>query len=106
LAYGGSALDSALSTCLHHTLRGVLMKKILELVWIVLVLLTIFAYLLGYLELIDTSLVAVLLGTTFIKGALVSDYFMGLRNVALRYRIIPIIWLFVVIILIAIAYYL
>ena len=81
------------------------MKKILEFVWIVLVILTLFAYLLGYLQLIDTSLVAVLLGTTFIKGSLVSEYFMGLENVDVKYRIIPLIWLFVVIILIAIAYY-
>ena len=82
-----------------------LMKKILEIVWIILLVLTIFAYLLGYLELIDTSLVAVLLVTTFIKGTLVSDYFMGLREVALKYRMIPIIWLFVVILLIGVAYY-
>ena len=82
------------------------MKKILELVWIILVLLTIFAYLLGYLELIDTSLVAVLLGTTFIKGALVSDYFMGLREVSFKYRMIPVVWLFIVILLIGVAYYL
>jgi len=82
------------------------MKKILELVWIVLVVLTVFAYLLGYLKLIDTSLVAVLLVTTFIKGALVSDYFMGLREVAFKYRIIPIVWLLAVITLIGVAYYL
>jgi cytochrome c oxidase subunit IV len=82
------------------------MKKILELVWIVLVVLTVFAYLLGYLKLIDTSLVAALLVTTFIKGALVSDYFMGLREVALKYRVIPLVWLLVVIVLIGVAYYL
>jgi len=82
------------------------MKKILEIVWIVLVFLTLFAYLLGYLKLIDTALVGVLLFTTFVKGALVSDYFMGLRDVALKYRLIPIIWLSVVILLIGVAYYL
>jgi len=82
------------------------MKRVLEIIWIVLVILTIFAYLLGYLKLIDTSLVGVLLATTFIKGALVSDYFMGLKSVSTKYRVIPLIWLFVVIILIAIAYYL
>jgi len=82
------------------------MKRVLEIIWIILVILTIFAYLLGYLKLIDTSLVGVLLGTTFIKGALVSDYFMGLKNVSTKYRVIPLIWLLVVIILIAIAYYL
>jgi len=81
-------------------------KRTLEYVWIFLVILTIFAYLLGYLKLISTSLVGVLLLTTFIKGALVSDYFMGLKGVAGKYRFIPVIWLGVVIILIAIAYYL
>ncbi len=82
------------------------MKRHLEYVWIILVMLTIFAYLLGYLKYISTSLVAVLLITTFIKGGLVTDYFMGLKDVKLKYRLIPVIWLFVVISLIAVAYYL
>jgi len=82
------------------------MKRILEYVWIFLVILTIFAYLLGYLELISTSLVGVLLLSTFIKGAMVSDYFMGLRTVQLKYRLIPTLWLGIVLSLIAVAYYL
>ena len=82
------------------------MKRILEYVWIFLVILTIFAYLLGYLKLISTSLVGVLLLTTFIKGAMVSDYFMGLRTVQLKYRLIPTLWLGIVLSLIAVAYYL
>jgi len=82
------------------------MKRTLEIVWVILVILTIFAYLLGYLKLIDTALVAVLLFTTFIKGALVSDHFMGLKNVNMKYRLIPIVWLSVVLILIGVAYYL
>ncbi len=81
-------------------------KRTLEYVWIILVILTIFAYLLGYLKIISTSLVAVLLVTTFIKGALVSDYFMGLKDVKMKYRFIPIIWLGVIILLIGVAYYL
>jgi hypothetical protein len=83
-----------------------MMKKVLEIVWIVLVLFTVFAYLLGYLKLIDTSLVAVLLATTFIKGALVSDYFMGLQSVSIKYRLIPLTWLGVVLTLVGVAYYL
>ncbi len=82
------------------------MKKTLEVIWIVLIILTIFAYLLGYLKYVSTSLVAVLLVTTFIKGQLVIDYFMGLKDVQLKYRLIPAIWLGVVISLIAVAYYL
>ena len=82
------------------------MKRILEYVWIILVILTIFAYLLGYLKYVSSFFVAVLLITTFIKGQLVIDYFMDLKNVQLKYRLIPIIWLSVVISLIAAAYYL
>jgi cytochrome c oxidase subunit IV len=81
------------------------MKNTLEIVWFALVLLTVFAFSLGYLNYINTSIVAVLLISTFIKAQLVVDYFMGLKNVRLRYRLIPSIWLFIVISLIAIAYY-
>ena len=82
------------------------MKKRVKIIWIILVILTIFAYLLGYLKLINNSLVAILLITTFIKGELVIDYFMGLKNVRLKYRLIPIIWLGIVLLLIAVTYYL
>ena len=82
------------------------MKKYLELVWIVLATLTLFAFLLGYLKIISTSFVAVLLLSTFIKGQLVIDYFMGLKNVNWKYRIIPTLWLGIIISLIAVAYYL
>jgi len=81
-------------------------KKILETIWIILVILTVFAYLLGYLNLINTSLVAVLIFTTFIKGFLVSDYFMGLKDVDTKYRLIPILWLIVISFLVGVAYYL
>ena len=78
----------------------------MEYVWIILVILTVFAYLLGYLKLISTALVGALLLTTFIKGTLVSDYFMGLKDVNIKYRFIPIIWLGIIILLIGVAYYL
>jgi hypothetical protein len=81
-------------------------KKVLEYVWIVLVILTVFAYLLGYLKLINTSLVMILLVTTFIKGQLVADYFMGLKTVQIKYRLLPTVWLVIVLSLIAVAYYL
>ena len=82
------------------------MKKTLEYIWIALVTLTLFSYLLGHLKYINTSLVAVLLVTTFIKGQLVIDYFMDLKEVRLKYRLIPTLWLGVVLSLIAVAYYL
>ena len=82
------------------------MKNRLEIAWFTLVLLTVFAFLLGYLNYITSSIVSILLISTFIKGQVVIDYFMGLKNVRLRYRLIPSIWLFLVISLIATAYYL
>ena len=82
------------------------MNKTIKTIWIILVILTIFAYLLGYLKLINSSLVAILLISTFIKGELLIDYFMGLKTVKLKYRLIPIIWLGTVLSLIAVAYYL
>jgi len=82
------------------------MRIILEFIWFILLTLTIFAYLLGYMKYISTTLVAVLLITTFVKGQLVMDYFMDLKDVRLKYRLIPILWLAVVISLIAVAYYL
>jgi len=81
------------------------MKRTFETVWLILVTLTIFAFLLGYLKYISTPLVAILLATTFIKALLVIDYFMDLRNVRLKYRLIPIIWLSVTVSLITVAYY-
>ena len=74
--------------------------------WIALVLLTLFAFLLGWLKLVSPLLVAILLLSTFVKGQLVIDHFMGLKDVRLKYRIIPTIWLIVVISSIALAYYL
>jgi hypothetical protein len=82
------------------------MKKSVEGIWVVLIILTIFAYLLGELKLVDALIVGILLMTTFIKGQLVIDYFMGLKNVQLRYSIIPTLWLVIVISSIALAYFL
>ena len=81
------------------------MKRIVEGVWIVLICFTIFAYLLGKLKLVSTFMVGVLLITTFIKGQLIIDYFMDLKNISLKYRLIPTIWLALIISLIAVSYY-
>jgi len=80
-------------------------KNTLEIVWITLVLLTLFAFLLGYLNYISPVFVSVLLLSTFIKGQLVIDHFMGLKEVKLSYRLIPTLWLGIVISLIAFTYY-
>ncbi len=82
------------------------MKNIFEIDWFILALLTLLTFLLGYFNTINSSVVALLLVSTFIKGQVVIDYFMGLKNVRLRYRLIPSIWLLTVLSLIATAYYL
>jgi cytochrome c oxidase subunit IV len=99
-------MDSAFCTYLYHQVSGKIMKKTIEIVWATLILLSLFAFLLGYLEFIGTILVGFLLLSTFIKGVLVIDYFMGLKEIQLRYRLIPMVWLSIVLSLIALAYYL
>ncbi len=94
-------MDSSLSINLYNKV-----VKMMKYIWIVLVVLTIFAFSLGYLELVSSMLVGVLLVSTFVKGQLVIDYFMGLKNVAWSYRLIPTIWLGVIISLVAVSYYL
>lgn len=74
-------------------------------IYIVLVLLTLLAFIFGWFNLVSASIVAVLLITTFLKGQLIIDYFMGLKDVQLKYRLIPIVWLGLVIVFIGIAYY-
>ncbi len=74
-------------------------------IWILLVLLTLFAFSLGWLKLLSLGSLALLLVTTFIKGQLIIDYFMELREVKGKYRFIPMIWLLVTLTLVALAYY-
>ena len=74
-------------------------------IYFLLVFLTLFAFILGYRSIINYVFVIILLITTFIKAQLVIDYFMGLKNVALKYRVIPTLWLSIVLSLIGVAYY-
>ena len=74
-------------------------------IWLLLVILTLFAFGLGWFKLLTLSALAVLLLSTFLKGQLISDYFMGLKEIKGKYRFIPTIWLFVTLTLVALAYY-
>jgi cytochrome c oxidase subunit IV len=74
-------------------------------IWMVLVLLSMFAFLVGWFKITSSFFIALLLLTTFIKGQLVIDYFMDLREVSLKYRLIPTLWLMIVLSLIGVAYY-
>ncbi|MBP6497264.1 MAG: cytochrome C oxidase subunit IV family protein [Campylobacteraceae bacterium] len=80
------------------------MRKITS-IWILLLALTLFAFLIGWLKLTNSFFIAILLSTTWLKGQLVADYFMELSQVSLKYRMIPALWLLIVLSLIGVSYY-
>ena len=75
-------------------------------IWLVLVSLTIFAFGIGWFKVASFTLIGVLLITTFTKGYMVIENFMGLNQVQNKYRFIPTIWLGTIISFIALGYYL
>lgn len=76
----------------------------LKTIWIFLIFLTTLTFILGKIELSPYFFITLILLTTFIKGQLVIDLFMGLKDVSLKYRLIVSLWLFIVIILIGLAF--
>ena len=81
------------------------MKKYI-LIWIILLSLTSFAFFLGYFKVINNFFIFILFISTFIKGQLIIDYFMNLSEVQLKYRVLPTVWLGIVLGLVSTAYYL
>jgi len=75
-------------------------------IYITLISFTTFTFLIGWMKLTSLIVIAILLFTTFLKGYLVIEYFMGLKEVEGKYRYIPTIWLVSIISLIALGYYL
>jgi hypothetical protein len=75
-------------------------------VWLILIALTIFAFMVGELELGGITIVGIILVSTLIKGLMVVDYFMGLHQVYWRWRIMMYIWLLLVTGMIGFAYWL
>jgi hypothetical protein len=65
-------------------------------VYFTLILLTVFAFILGKISSISNFMIIILLLSTLIKGYLIIDYFMGLKDVRAKYRLIPILWLVLV----------
>lgn len=75
-------------------------------IWLSLIALSTFTFLVGWWHLTNNFFIVMLLLTTFIKGHLIAEYFMDLKKVVFKYRVLPTIWLILVIGLIGIAYYL
>ena len=74
-------------------------------VWLVLMMLTLVTLAIGQLGLQGMPIVGFLMLMTFIKGQMVADYFMGLKRVAWRWRIIVLLYMIIVCTLICTAYY-
>ncbi len=67
-----------------------------SLVWFLLVVVTLSMYLLSSHQYSQQMLAALMLLAAWFKGQLIIDYFMGLRRVALRWRLIVSLWLVIV----------
>ena len=74
-------------------------------IYIGLLLLTTLTFLLGKNETFTFTFIVIVLLATFVKGQLIIDYFMGLKNVDLKYRLFLSIWLILVISLIGLSYF-
>ncbi|MBL4773897.1 MAG: cytochrome C oxidase subunit IV family protein [Alcanivoracaceae bacterium] len=82
------------------------MKKLYNIhsIWLMLILLTISTYTLGYFNASGITVMFVLMITAFIKGIMIIREFMELRGVSLLWRIIMYGWLFTVCFAIVISY--
>jgi len=80
------------------------MSKTLTIIWIVLVLLATVSFQIAHLGLINKTVMLVLALITFVKGCLVVNYFMDLRNSHWIWKASIFLYLFVVLGIIAIAY--
>lgn len=72
--------------------------------WLLLLLLTLFTYGVGQLQLGGVLVVGLILLTTLVKGEIVVNYFMGLRRVRMFWRVVMFLYLWVVGSLIGVAY--
>lgn len=74
-------------------------------IYVILITLTLITFLIGYFQFTGVLVSVTLLLSVLIKGELILEYFMSLKDVKLMYRVIPSIWLFLVLLLICVAYF-
>lgn len=75
-------------------------------VWIVLMALTVVVYMVGEAGYAGLSIVVLLLVSTLFKTQLVADYFMGLKQGRILWRIIMLAYLWLIVLMIGLAYWL
>ncbi len=74
-------------------------------VWLILIVLTLAVLVIGQAGLSGITIVALLLVSTLVKTHLVADYFMGLKHTRPLWRIIMIIYLWIIVTMIGLAYW-
>jgi heme/copper-type cytochrome/quinol oxidase subunit 4 len=62
-------------------------------IYLILIILTFLAFFIGLTEVSSAWFVVVLLLSTFIKGKMIIDYFMGMNEYASRWNNFPTLWL-------------
>lgn len=72
------------------------MNKKIFIIYLILVVITTLSYALTFVDNFTVEILALVCLITFIKGQLIIDYFMNLKNVSLKYRLLPTIWLIIV----------
>lgn len=68
----------------------------LTVIWIILVALTLSTAAIGYFQLSGLTIVGIILATVVIKGQLIIDHYMGLRNVRGFWRLAMLGFVFVI----------
>ncbi len=71
-------------------------SKKLTIIWIILILLTLSSALVGYFKLSGLYIVGFVLLTVIIKGQMIIDYYMGLKNVRAYWRLAMLGFIFVI----------
>jgi cytochrome c oxidase subunit 4 len=79
------------------------MNKSAEVVWLSLIVLSVGLLALRSFQLDPFIFSGLLLLITVIKGQLIIDYFMGLKSTRWRYRLIPTLWLVLVLSLVGVS---
>ena len=75
-------------------------------VWLMLIVLTLAVLTVGQMGLGGVTIVALLLVSTLVKTHIVADYFMGLKQGRLLWRMIIIVYLWIIVSMIGLAYWL
>lgn len=73
-------------------------------IYVILLMLSLLSYILGWLD-TQSWFVFTLLLIAFLKGKYIIEYFMELKTTSLLYRMIPLGWLFLILLIIGVCYY-